>query len=69
MVGYMLGGAVTVEAVFTLPGIGRLILWSIYQRDYPVTQAVLLLTCTFFVLINFIVDILYGVINPQIRYD
>jgi peptide/nickel transport system permease protein len=69
MVGYMLGGAVTVEAVFTLPGIGRLILWSIYQRDYPVTQGVLLLTCTFFVLINFIVDILYGIINPQIRYD
>jgi len=69
MVGYMLGGAVTVEAVFTLPGLGRLVLWSIYQRDYPVTQGVLLLTCMSFVIINFVVDILYGIINPQIRYD
>jgi len=69
MVGYLLGGAVTVEAVFTLPGLGRLILWSIYQRDYPVTQAVLLLTCVLFVMINFFVDILYAFINPQIRYD
>ncbi|MGD9093150.1 MAG: ABC transporter permease [Anaerolineales bacterium] len=69
MVGYLLGGAVTVEAVFTLPGLGRLILWSIYQRDYPVTQVVLLLTCAMFVLINFFVDILYAFINPQIRYD
>jgi peptide/nickel transport system permease protein len=69
MVGYMIGGEVTVEAVFTLPGLGRLILWSIYQRDYPVTQAVLLLTCTLFVVVNFLVDILYAYINPQIRYE
>lgn len=69
MVGYLLSGAVTVEAVFTLPGLGRLILWSIYQRDYPVTQAVLLLTCSLFVVINFVVDILYAFINPQIHYD
>jgi peptide/nickel transport system permease protein len=69
MVGYLLGGEVTVEAVFTLPGLGRLVLWSIYQRDYPVTQAVLLITCSFFVVVNFVVDILYGIINPQIRYD
>jgi peptide/nickel transport system permease protein len=69
MVGYLLGGEVTVEAVFTLPGMGRLILWSIYNRDYPVTQAVLLLTCSLFVVINFVVDILYAFINPQIRYE
>lgn len=69
MVGYLFGGEVTVEAVFTLPGLGRLVLWSIYQRDYPVTQAVLLLTCTLFVVINFVVDILYAFINPQIRYE
>lgn len=69
MVGYMIGGEVTIEAVFTLPGLGRLILWSIYQRDYPVTQAVLLITCSIFVVVNFFVDILYAYINPQIRYD
>jgi peptide/nickel transport system permease protein len=67
MTGYLIGGAVTVEAVFNLPGIGRLVLWSIYQRDYPVTQATLLLISVLFILTNFFVDMLYGVINPQIR--
>jgi peptide/nickel transport system permease protein len=67
MTAYLFGGAVTVEAVFNLPGIGRLVLWSIYQRDYPVTQATLLLVSILFILTNFFVDILYGLINPQIR--
>lgn len=69
MIGYLLGEAVAVEAVFSISGLGRLILWSIYQRDYPVTQAVLLLTCSLFVFLNFAVDVLYVVINPKVRYD
>jgi peptide/nickel transport system permease protein len=68
MAGYLLGGAVVVESVFNLPGMGRLVLYSIYQRDYPVTQGVLLFTCTLFILMNFLVDILYSFIDPKIRY-
>lgn len=68
MMSYLLGGAVAVEAVFVLPGVGRLILMSMFQRDYPVVQGVLLFTCGLFVVINFLVDLLYAVINPRIRY-
>ncbi len=68
MAGYLFGGAVTVEAVFSLPGLGRLILTSIQQRDYPTTQAVLLLTSSMFIMINFLVDVLYAYVNPKIRY-
>jgi peptide/nickel transport system permease protein len=69
MTGYLLGGAVTVEAVFTLPGVGRLLLTSIQQRDYAVTQTVLLLTSALFVLVNFLVDMSYALVNPKIRYS
>jgi peptide/nickel transport system permease protein len=68
MTSYMLGGAVAVEAVFVLPGVGRLILMAMFQRDYPAVQGVLLFTCGLFVMINFLVDIMYAAINPRIRY-
>lgn len=68
MTGYLIGGAITVEAVFSLPGLGRLILAGIQQRDYPVAQAVLLLTSTMFIVVNFLIDLLYVYINPKIRY-
>src|SRR5213594_110464 len=61
--GILLGGTVVVEEVFTLPGVGRLVLWSIYQRDYPLTQSTIL-----FVAINLAVDMLYGYLDPRIRY-
>jgi peptide/nickel transport system permease protein len=68
MTGYLIGGSVTVEAVFTLPGLGRLILASIQQRDFPTIQATLMLTSAAFILINFTIDILYVYLNPRIRY-
>src|SRR6266576_6609952 len=61
--GILLGGTVVVEEVFTLPGVGRLVLWSIYQRDYPLTQSTIL-----FMAINLAVDLLYGYLDPRIRY-
>ena len=68
MTGYLIGGAVPVEAVFTLPGLGRLILSSIETRDFPTIQATLLLTSTVFILLNFLIDLLYAYLNPRIRY-
>ncbi len=67
-VGYLLGGSVVVEEVFTLPGVGRLVLWSIYQRDYPVTQSTILFLAILFMSINLLVDLLYGYLEPRIRY-
>jgi peptide/nickel transport system permease protein len=66
--GILLGGTVVVEEVFTLPGIGRLVLWSIYQRDYPVTQGTILFIAVMFMGINLLVDLLYGYLDPRIRY-
>lgn len=67
--GYLLGGAIVVENVFSLPGMGRLIVDAINQCDYPVVQSSVLFVSAVFVLINLVVDISYGFINPQIRYQ
>jgi peptide/nickel transport system permease protein len=67
-IGILLGGTVVVEEVFTLPGIGRLVLWSIYQRDYPLTQSTILFIAVLFMAINLAVDLLYGYLDPRIRY-
>jgi peptide/nickel transport system permease protein len=67
--GILLGGSVVVEEVFTLPGVGRLVLWSIYQRDYPLTQSTILFIAVMFMAINLAVDLLYGVLDPRIRYS
>ena len=68
-VGILLGGTVVVEEVFTLPGVGRLVLWSIYQRDYPLTQSTILFIALMFMAINLAVDLLYGVLDPRIRFS
>jgi glutathione transport system permease protein len=65
--GTLLGGAIVVETVFAWPGLGRLLVDSISFRDYPVIQALILLLSAEFVLINLVVDLLYGVLNPAIR--
>jgi len=66
--GILLGGTVVVEEVFTLPGVGRLVLWSIYQRDYPVTQSTILFIALLFMAVNLAVDLVYGYLEPRIRY-
>ena len=68
-IGILLGGTVVVEEVFTLPGVGRLVLWSIYQRDYPLTQSTILFVAVMFMAINLAVDVLYGYLDPRIRYS
>lgn len=66
--GFLLGGSIVVETVFTFPGMGRLLIDSIQFRDYPVVQSLLLIFALEFILVNLIVDILYGYLNPTIRY-
>ncbi|GEL04609.1 glutathione ABC transporter permease GsiC [Rummeliibacillus stabekisii] len=66
--GFLLGGSIVVETVFSWPGLGRLLIDSVSFRDYPVIQAEMLLFALEFILINLIVDVLYGMMNPQIRY-
>jgi peptide/nickel transport system permease protein len=65
--GFLLGGSVVVESVFGIAGLGRLLIESFSSRDYPVTIGVMLFIAVVFVLVNLIVDVLYGVINPRIR--
>jgi peptide/nickel transport system permease protein len=64
----LIGGAVVTESVFALPGIGRLTVDAIVRRDYPVIQGVILIISGIYVLINLVIDILYVVLDPRIRY-
>lgn len=66
--GFLLGGSIVVETVFSWPGLGRLLVDSVSYRDYPVIQAEILLFSLEFILINLIVDLLYALANPEIRY-
>lgn len=66
--GHLLGGAVIVEQIFGLPGLGWFLLNGIYQRDYPVVQAGVLIIAAIFVLTNLIVDLMYAFIDPRIQY-
>jgi peptide/nickel transport system permease protein len=67
--GYLLGGTVVIEEIFALPGMGRLALQAIYQRDYPVVQGVVLVVALLFVVTNLVVDLLYAWVDPRIRYS
>jgi peptide/nickel transport system permease protein len=68
-IGTLLGGAVITESVFAWPGMGKLIVDAIFFRDFPVVQTVLILSATVFVVINLVVDLLYTIIDPRIRYS
>jgi peptide/nickel transport system permease protein len=65
--GTLLGGAVVTETVFAWPGIGRLAIQSIYNRDYPVVQSTVFIAAVLFIAINLVLDILYGVLDPRAR--
>ncbi|MBV9812775.1 MAG: ABC transporter permease [Acetobacteraceae bacterium] len=65
MTGYLFGGSVVIEQVFALPGLGRLMVGAIAERNYPLIQAAILLATAVFVLVNFVVDVLYVVIDPR----
>ena len=67
MAGYLFGGSVVVEQVFALPGLGRLMVGAIAERNYPLIQAAILLATLVFVLLNFMVDLVYAAIDPRAR--
>ena len=68
-VGFLLGGAILTETVFSWPGLGSMMVRAIQARDYPLVQGGVLLIATTFVLVNLVVDLLYTVFDPRIRYD
>jgi peptide/nickel transport system permease protein len=65
--GYMLGGSVIIEEVFAYPGIGQLVVDSIFRRDYPLVQAAVLAYAITFIIVNLITDIAYGLLDPRVR--
>ena len=68
-IGSLLGGAVIVEQIFSLPGLGQMTLTGINQRDYPVVQGCVLFIAFIYVLVNLVTDLLYACIDPRISYD
>jgi len=66
--GLLLSGAVLTETIFSLPGLGRLMINAILDRDYPVVQATVLIVAVFIVVINLVVDVTYAALDPRIRY-
>jgi ABC-type dipeptide/oligopeptide/nickel transport system permease component len=66
--GYLLGGSLVVETIFAWPGLGRLMIDSIQLRDYTMIQAIVLFFAVMMLVINLIVDVLYGVIDPRVQY-
>jgi peptide/nickel transport system permease protein len=67
-IGRLIGGALIIETIFAIPGIGRLLVGAIYARDFIILQGVVLFVAVGFVLINFVVDMLYAVLDPRIRH-
>jgi peptide/nickel transport system permease protein len=65
--GVLISGAVVTEQIFVIPGFGKLTVDAVFQRDFPVIQAVALFTTVGYILINLMVDVLYSVLNPRIR--
>ena len=68
-IGALIAGSVVVESVFSIPGLGRLLVDSIGFRDYEVVQALILFFSLEYMVINLLADILYGIINPRVRYE
>ena len=67
-VAILIGGAVVTESVFAIPGLGRLTVDSILRRDYPVIQGLVLLFSFSYVMVNLVVDLIYSLLDPRIRY-
>ena len=69
MVGFAFGGQVLLEVVFTWPGMGRLMVNSVSQRDYPVAQATFFFMAAVVIALNLIIDLAYGWLDPRVRYE
>jgi len=67
-IGLLIGGTVLIESIFTLPGMGRFLITALSVRDFPIIQAIVLLVTFAFAAVNLVIDILYGFLDPRIRY-
>ncbi len=68
-IGFLVGGTVIIENVFAIPGIGQLMINSVFQRDFPVVQGVALVFAVLVVLVNLLADLSYAVLDPRVRFD
>lgn len=68
-VGFAVGGSVLVETVFGWPGLGREMVQAVVRRDYPVAQGTFIVLASTVILMNFVADLLYGVLDPRVAYD
>ena len=66
--GVLLGGAIITETVFAWPGVGRLVINAIYQKDFPIVEAAVIVIAAVFVVLNLCVDLAYGYLDPRVRY-
>jgi ABC-type dipeptide/oligopeptide/nickel transport system permease component len=66
--GRLFGGTVIIESIFKVPGIGTLLIETVFQRDFPTIQAIIIVIAVSIVIINLLVDLLYGLLDPRIRY-
>jgi peptide/nickel transport system permease protein len=66
--GFLIGGALIVETVFAIPGLGQLLFTSITSRDYPVVQAITVVTALMVILVNLLVDLSYSFLDPRVTY-
>jgi peptide/nickel transport system permease protein len=64
-----LSGSLVTETVFAWPGVGRLAVWSVYSRDYPVVQTIVVIVSSGYLFVNLFIDLLYAYIDPRIRYE
>lgn len=69
LVANLASGTVIIEIVFNVPGVGRLLINSVGRRDYPIMQGIILVTALIYILANLIVDLLYGVLDPRVKYE
>ncbi len=68
-IGFLIGGTVIIENIFAIPGIGQLMINSIFQRDFPVVQGVTLVFGVLVVLVNLLADLSYAALDPRVRFD
>lgn len=66
-VGSLIAGAAVIETLFNIPGMGQLVVNAVLKRDYPLIQGLVLVISLIYIVINFIIDLLYGVVDPRIR--
>lgn len=67
--GFLVGGAIVIETVFALPGTGQLLIQSITARDYPVVQAITVVSAVLVIVVNLVVDLSYSFLDPRVTYE